>query len=118
MSIRHQSSVLITRNIVEMKDFYTNVLGQKVQFDFGGSVIFECGLTLWRLKDSYPLAKALSSNLSDFTNNNMELCFKTDDFIKKAAKIKQRAYNSCMTLLSRYGGKRLSGFSTPGRQHR
>jgi len=59
MSIRYHSSVLITNNIESMKKFYTEVMSQKIEHDFGGCVIFECGLAIWKLEGEYPLFKAL-----------------------------------------------------------
>ncbi len=80
MSIRYHSSVLITNNIENMKKFYTEVMGQEVEHDFGGCVIFECGLTIWKLEGEYPLAKALGDKCCAGENRGMEVCFETDEF--------------------------------------
>lgn len=80
MSIRYHSAVLITNNIESMKEFYTKMMGQEIEHDFGGCVIFACGLSLWKLSGEYPLAKALGEEYKADTNRSMEVCFETDDF--------------------------------------
>jgi len=80
MSIRYHSSVLITNNIESMKKFYTEVMSQKIEHDFGGCVIFECGLAIWKLEGEYPLFKALGGKCGAGENRGMEICFETDDF--------------------------------------
>lgn len=80
MSIRYHSSVLITNNIEDMKEFYTEVMGQEVEHDFGGCIILACGLTIWKLDDHYPLNKTFGENIRAGANRGMEVCFETDDF--------------------------------------
>lgn len=80
MSIRYHSAVLITNDIERMKEFYTSVMGQEIEHDFGGCVIFACGLTIWKLDGGYPLAKALGESISAQANGSMEVCFETDEF--------------------------------------
>jgi catechol 2,3-dioxygenase-like lactoylglutathione lyase family enzyme len=90
MSIRFQSSVLITDNIEKMKEFYTELMGQTVEHDFGGCVIFSSGLSIWRLEDSHALAKALGEDFAAGKNNGLEVCFETDEFSIEAPMIKSK----------------------------
>lgn len=89
MGLKYHSSVLFTEEINGMKDFYTDVIGLSVQFDFGGCVIFACGLTLWVLKKNYPLTKALGYTGGVLKNNGMELCFETDEFEEDSENLKK-----------------------------
>ena len=88
MSIRFDSAVLVTEKLEEMKQFYTGALGQRVRFDFGNCVALECGLTLWALKDEYPITRALGARYHETPNRNLEICFDTDDFALEAKRIK------------------------------
>ena len=88
MSIHFHSTVLITEQLDDMKLFYTGVMRQKVSFDFGNCIGFSCGLSLWRLKDGYPIVKALGRRPHDGRNDNVEICFETDDYDTEAAHIK------------------------------
>ena len=90
MSIRYHSTVLITEKIEEMKNFYISIMGQKVEFDFGGCVIFHCGLSLWFIKEGYPLANALGVSGLGHTGSSAEMCFETDEFETETEKIKKK----------------------------
>jgi catechol 2,3-dioxygenase-like lactoylglutathione lyase family enzyme len=93
MSIKFQSAVLITDNIENMKEFYINVMGQAVEHDFGGCVIFSCGLSIWRVESNCALAKALGNGFSTGKNNGLEVCFETGDFGVEVQKIKSKGIN-------------------------
>lgn len=86
MAIRYDSAVLMTEDIGSMKEFYSSVMGQAIKHDFGGCVIFECGLAVWKLESGYPLAKVLGGKRSP--NGSLEICFETEDFESDAASIK------------------------------
>jgi predicted enzyme related to lactoylglutathione lyase len=85
--IRFDSAVLMTENIDKMKEFYSKVMGQSVKHDFGGCVIFDCGLAVWKLGDGCPLAQALGGRASG--NGSLEVCFDTEDFENDAANVKK-----------------------------
>jgi len=88
MDIRFQSTVLITRRFDEMKLFYMELLGQSVRYDFGNCITFECALTLWELREDYPLARALCAEPCG-GNGSMEVCFETDSFEAAVTRIKE-----------------------------
>ncbi len=70
-----------------MKRFYIDVMGQSVAFDFGNCLSFQCGLTIWQLKDSYPITKALGV-VPEPNVGAVEVCFETDDFDADSAFVK------------------------------
>lgn len=87
MSIRYDSAVLITENISGMKEFYSGVMGQLIKHDFGGCVIFDCGLAIWKLESGYPLSKALGEGRAK-GNGSLEICFDTEDLKSDAQRVK------------------------------
>ena len=89
MAIKLTGAVLITDKLAQMKAFYADVMKLSVEMDFGNCVAFEGGLSLWKLTEDYPAAKALGSTIFDAANKNMEVCFETDEFGEEAARIKQ-----------------------------
>ena len=91
MDIQFHSTVLITRRLEEMKSFYTGLLGQRVHFDFGNCVTFECALTLWEPREDYVLSKALGAEKLHSGSGGMEVCFETDDFDTEATRIRAGA---------------------------
>lgn len=113
MSIRFQSAVLITDNIDNMKEFYTKVMGQTVEHDFGGCVIFGSGLSIWRLGGSCALAKALGKDFAAGKNNGLEVCFETDDFVVEVPKIKSVGINLIHDVAEEQWGQRTARFYDP-----
>jgi catechol 2,3-dioxygenase-like lactoylglutathione lyase family enzyme len=80
MEIKFHSTVIITKEFELMKSFYQNILQQKIEFDFGNCIGFKNGLSLWKLKEEYPIAKKLGRTFDKSGNNNLEICFETHDF--------------------------------------
>ena len=88
MQIKFHSAVLITNKYEIMKKFYSNVLEQEIEFDFGNCSSYKCGLSIWQLQPYYPLTDALGRQFSEKGNNNLELCFETDEFQSVVEKIR------------------------------
>jgi catechol 2,3-dioxygenase-like lactoylglutathione lyase family enzyme len=84
--ISYTSAVLMTGHFDLMIRFYENVLEQRVKYDFGGCVQFECGLSVWRAQEGHPVCKALKS-MDGGGNAALELCFETEDFDAQAARV-------------------------------
>lgn len=80
MKITLSSTVLITADFEKMKSFYQNILQQQIEFDFGNCIGFKNGLTIWKLKEEYPIAQKLGRTFDPSGNKNLEICFETDDF--------------------------------------
>ena len=80
MEIKFHSTVIMTEEFELMKSFYQNILQQQIEFDFGNCIGFKNGLSLWKLKDDYPIAKKLGRTFDNSGNKNLEICFETDDF--------------------------------------
>ena len=78
MSLQLHSSVLFTTDVKRLTNFYTTVLGQTVQNDFGACVMLHCGLSLWQMSDNLPLAEKLGYCCHSSGNKNLELCFETE----------------------------------------
>jgi catechol 2,3-dioxygenase-like lactoylglutathione lyase family enzyme len=82
----HSCVVIVRGDMRAMVEFYTHTLGRAIVADFGGCVIFEEGLSLWRPGQGHvvePCARASHGH-------PFELCFETDetaDFEKRAAAI-------------------------------
>ncbi len=80
MNLQFHSSVIICQDFDKMKDFYLNILQQEVEVDFGNCIGLKCKISLWQLKDNYPIAEKLGRTFSTQGNKNLEICFETDDF--------------------------------------
>ncbi len=113
MGIRFQSAVLITDDIAKMKEFYTEILGQAVEHDFGGCVIFESGLSIWRLEENHALAKALGNGIKTRKNNGLEVCFETEEFVVEAPKLKSKGIKLIHDVAEEEWGQRTIRFYDP-----
>ncbi len=80
MAIKFSSSVLMVKDLDVMKKFYQDVLGQEVEVDFGGCIGFKCGIALWELNESMPIVAKLGRTFSEAGNQNLEICFETENF--------------------------------------
>lgn len=80
MEIKFHSTVIMTEEFELMKSFYQNILQQEIEFDFGNCIGFKNGLSLWKLKEEYPIATKLGRTFDKSGNKNLEICFETDDF--------------------------------------
>jgi hypothetical protein len=65
----------MTEEFEQMKSFYQNILQQKIEFDFGTCIGFQNGLSLWKLKEEYPIVKKLGRTFDKSGNKNLEICF-------------------------------------------
>ncbi len=111
--MRFHSTVLITDNIQVMKDFYNEAMELSIEFDFGGSVIFDCGLSIWQLKEDYPLSKTQWNKERNKRNEGMELCFETDDFEEDSERIKNRGVKLVHDIIEEQWGQLTVRFSDP-----
>ncbi len=89
MKLTLSSTVIVTQKFDMMKSFYQDVLFQEIDMDFGNCLTFTSGLSLWQLKEDYPIAKKLGRTYSDLGNNNLEICFETDEFDAISDALKQ-----------------------------
>ncbi len=110
--ISYSSAVLVTGHFDLMRRFYENVLGQKVLYDFGSCVQFECGLTVWRPVEGHPVIKALA-NTDGTENAALELCFETEDFDAQAARVTAAGVMLAHGVIEESWGQRTLRFFDP-----
>ncbi|MBN1182084.1 MAG: VOC family protein [Bacteroidales bacterium] len=80
MKLHFHSPVLFTHNLNEMKDFYINILNLNIVDDFGACVFLSGGLSLWTPDDKHPISEYIKKNKLKEQNNQLELCFETENF--------------------------------------
>jgi catechol 2,3-dioxygenase-like lactoylglutathione lyase family enzyme len=86
--------LIVVNNMRASRDFYENVLNQKVQFDFGENVSFEGGFAI-HLKSHFSDLISTSENDIFEKSNNFELYFEEEDmdsFLLKLEKISSIEY--------------------------
>ncbi|MGI6686421.1 MAG: VOC family protein [Bacillota bacterium] len=78
--MKYICSLIAVRDIKISRNFYENLLNQKVEFDFGENVSFAGGFAI-HLADHFQSLLGLSQNAStiSYKTHNFELYFESDD---------------------------------------
>lgn len=76
--INYESSVFFVKDIKKTRDFYLNVLKQKIEFDFGRNIVFKGGLSFW--DEDYALKTIYDGKAPKMITgkNNSEIYFETE----------------------------------------
>ena len=113
MEIKFHSTVIMTEEFGLMKSFYQNILQQKIEFDFGNCIGFKNGLSLWKLKEEYPIAMKLGRTFDKSGNKNLEICFETDDFESVVENIKKHQLKYLHNVIEELWGQHTIRFYDP-----
>jgi len=109
--ITYHSAVLFVKDIGTSKDFYTQVLEQVVRDDFGASVGFESGLSLWQIQEGHEIAPLYQKDKS----SGFELCFETTDFAAAYSRILEHGVKLLHAeKIERWGQKTVRFFDPDG----
>lgn len=76
------SAVLLVADIELSKRFYSEVLGQRIVFDFGRNVVFEGGLAIWDREYALDLIFREQREVFQVGTNRAEFYFETRDLEK------------------------------------
>lgn len=87
--IHFHSAAAFVRDIEVSKRFYTEVLEQTIELDFGKNVILKGGLTLWEVNPGHIIPERLGiDSLWEEKANRFELYFETEDIRAVYEKLK------------------------------
>lgn len=93
MNLKLSSTVIICQDLDTMKSFYHEVLQQEIEVDFGNCIAFKSKISLWQLTEEYPIAQKLGRTFSEHRNNNLEICFETEEFDEIVENLKKLDIN-------------------------
>lgn len=93
MNLQFSSTVIICKDFEKMTAFYKDLLQQEVEVDFGNCIGFKSKISLWKLSDEYPIAQKLGYSFSEKGNNNLEICFETENFEEIVAMLERQDIN-------------------------
>ena len=85
MAVRFYSPVIFVHEIERSKKFYTEILDEEIEHDFGNNILFKSHLSLWKIMPDHEIA--VSENKAK-EGSRFELYFETEDIQKSAKKIK------------------------------
>jgi catechol 2,3-dioxygenase-like lactoylglutathione lyase family enzyme len=84
--IKFHSAVIFVKDIELSKAFYTEILDEEIEHDFGKNVALKSGLSLWELRPQHIIATKL-----DITSkgNKIELYFESEEIDQIAMKLRE-----------------------------
>lgn len=114
LSVRFHSSALFVSDIERSKHFYTDLLGQTIDLDFGNNVILSCGITLWQIRPDHVIPNTLGiNNCSEQKSNRFELYFETPRIAATAKKLIDSGIEFLHTIHQEPWGQKTIRFFDP-----
>ncbi|MDC7124333.1 MAG: VOC family protein [Spirochaetales bacterium] len=90
--MKYVAPCIAVNNIEESRDFYENLLGQRVKYDFGENITYE-GMFSIQLKPHFAKMINLSTDELKTKPNNFEITFETEDLDAFIKKLKNSKYD-------------------------
>ena len=88
--IKYHSTAVFVKNIEVSKKFYTEILEQVVELDFGKNIILKGGITLWEINPNHIIPKQLGLDSTvDENINRFEFYFETEKIDGVFEKLKE-----------------------------
>jgi catechol 2,3-dioxygenase-like lactoylglutathione lyase family enzyme len=76
--VRFHSTAAFVADIERSKAFYTGLLGQEIDLDFGKNVILKSGLTLWEIQPNHIIPQTLGhGQVAENRSTRFEFYFET-----------------------------------------
>ena len=114
--IKFQSTAAFVKNIEASKKFYTEVLEQVIELDFGKNVIFIGGITLWEINRNHIILKKQGlASIVDEKINRFEFYFETEKLDGIFEKLKENGVEFLHSLHEEPWGQRTIRFFDPDR---
>ncbi|HLO58937.1 MAG TPA: VOC family protein [Bacteroidales bacterium] len=114
MQLSNCGTALFVNNIDVSKKFWCDVLGLKIDLDFGKNVILESGPTLWEIRESHIIPQRLSlENTRNQSYCRFEVYFETEDIDAVFSALKQHNIKFLHELHEEPWGQRTIRFFDP-----
>lgn len=109
--LKYVASVIFVKDIEASKEYYINLLDCKIEHDFGKSVTFTCGFSIWELRKTHIISEKINDTHTQ--SNRLELYFETEDFEAQFKKLKQANVNFLHEIHEEPWGQRTIRFFDP-----
>lgn len=114
MKLRNLSVALFVRDIEISRHFYVDILGQEIDLDFGGNIIFKSGFAIWQIRPSHIIPQTLGEDkVNDDTVNRFELYFEAEDMEAVFNKLKMSKVRFLHEMHEEGWGQRTVRFFDP-----
>ena len=78
MKPKFHSIVLFVKDMERSKKFYTEIMGQEIDYDFGNNVALKSGITLWKMRTDHVINRSGKHSKTDATKA-YEVYFETNN---------------------------------------
>ena len=108
MTIIYQSSVIFCRDIDTSRRFYVELFGQEVEMDFGPSITFKGGLSLWQIDHAFQVIHGCEPGAAvQLGRHDHELHFETLDAQAASVRLSEAGVEFVQPLCEQPWGKRI-----------
>ena len=117
-SLRFHSTAAFVADIHRSKQFYTEVLGQEIELDFGKNVILKSGITLWEINPNHIIPR--ESGIDTIRNervNRFEFYFESEDIHDTYQKLSTNRVAFLHSVHEEPWGQRTIRFYDPDHRH-
>lgn len=113
-NIKYRAAVVFVKNIEISKKFYTEMLGQTIDLDFGKNVIMESGISLWEISPDHIIPEKLGRDSTvETASNRFEFYFETKNIDAVFQELKENGVELLHPLHEEPWGQRAVRFFDP-----
>ena len=112
MKPQFHSVVLFVKDLQKSKKFYTEVLGQEVEYDFGNNIGLKDGISLWKIMPDHVISLSRKHSRTKATKA-YEIYFETNDIDTFQEIIVRHKLNILHDLMEEPWGQRTIRFYDP-----
>jgi catechol 2,3-dioxygenase-like lactoylglutathione lyase family enzyme len=106
MEIKMVGPVIFVKDIRAACGFYTEVMGQKIEFDFGPNIGFVGGLSLWERAHATPIIFQRMVEAASPHHNDGQLYFETDQLDEVCKRLENTGVEIIHPLIEQPWGSR------------
>jgi len=112
MKLRFHSLVIFVKDLEKSKKFYTEVLGQEIEYDFGNNVGLKNGISFWKIMPDHVISHSGKHSRIKATKA-FEIYFETEDLESVQEIIVKHKLNILHDLMEEPWGQRTIRFYDP-----
>jgi len=104
--------LIVVKDIAVSRNFYENILGQKIKYDYGENIVFEGDFSI-HLQEHFQALLGNELQLIQKKANSFELYFETDELDNMVKKLKDNQIEFIHEIKKQPWGQRVARFYDP-----
>ncbi len=111
--VKFSATVLMVKNIEISKKFYTSLLDQEIDLDFGKNITFQSGVSIWELRENHVIPQKLNKDILKSDAVRFELYFESEDLDDIVNRLKSNRVQFLHDIHEEPWGQRTMRFFDP-----